>query len=84
MILSQIEQALQIVAASVVFALGAWIYIDWKQEREELKELREKALADEVANDKIKIHEEYKSKDLDELLDSSPDIYRKLGPPKDN
>ncbi len=84
MILSEIEQVLEIVIASILFATGVIVYIHWKNDEAELKSLRDEAIKNEVADDKTKIHKEYDDKSLDSLLDSSPDIYRKLGPPKDN
>ncbi len=68
------------VGSAVVLFILAKIYLDYK----ELKTLRDKDVSRSVEDDKAKIHKKYDDASLDSLVDSSPSIYRKLGPPKDN
>lgn len=84
MILNEIQQALEIVLASVVFAIGSWMYVDWKSNKAELKAIRDEAIKKGLEDEKTKIHKEYDDKSLDSLIDSSGDVYSKLGSKKDN
>ncbi len=79
MILNEIELALQIVIASVLFSSAAWAYIEWKHGKEELRQLRENEMLRAIDEEKKLIHKEYDEKSLDSLIDSSSDIYSKLG-----
>ncbi len=82
--ISELQALLEVVFSAVVLFLGTKAYLDHKESKDELRFLREKEIARSIEDEKQKIHKKFDDKSLDELVDSSPTIYGKLGPPKDN
>ncbi len=81
---SELSNIVTLILSFGVISFFVKVYVDIKRDKEELEALKNEAIKKGLEDEKAKIHKEYDDKSLDSLIDSSGDVYSKLGSKKDN